>query len=203
MVDLEPAGVNTHGRRARADAAGLPLGSAAVQTLVPAPMDQVRRPCDPHLGAAKRRRRVGTMKRDILAIDSLGEQNHVFVLGTENHPVPIEAAEIGRRGQGGRRAMARDGDIGEKKPAVDRRDPRVFDSEFFQARCRARNRTSDTCVTERPSPHRTTRKCEMKVSRTRPSALRLTTRGSTGSIASSATQSITRPFARAPSAAEP
>ena len=35
-------------------------------------------------------------------------------------------------------------------------------------------------MTERPSPHRTTRKCEMKVSRTRPSALRLTTRGSSG-----------------------
>ncbi len=74
------------------------------------------------------------MKRDILPIDSLGEQNHVLVFGTENHPVPIEAAEIGRRGQCGRRAMARDGDIREIKPAVDRRDPRIFDTEFFEAR---------------------------------------------------------------------
>ena len=119
-------------RRAGADAAGFPLGAAAVQTLVPAPMDQIGRPRDPHLGPAERRRRVGAMRRHILPVDSLGEEHDVLVFGTEDHPVAIEAAEVGRRGQRGCRAMARDRDVGEVKPAVDRRDPWVLDAEFLQ-----------------------------------------------------------------------
>ena len=145
VVDFEPAVIDAHRRRARADAAGLPLAAAAVQALVPAPVDQVGRPRDPHLGAAERRRRVGSMKRDVLAIDSLREQDHVLVFRTENDPVAIEVAEIGRRGQRGRRAMARDRDISEEKPAVDRRDPRVFDSKFFQARVGQEPDVGDFC----------------------------------------------------------
>ena len=48
--------------------------------------------------------------------------------------MPIEALEVGRRGQRGSRAMTRDRDVREVITAVDRRDPRVFDAEFFEVR---------------------------------------------------------------------
>ena len=101
---------------------------------MPAPADQVGRPRHPHLGPAERRRRVRAVQRHELSPDFLREQHDVLVLGAEDDPVPLKVAEVGRRGQRRRRAMARDGDIREVIPAVQRRDPRVLDAEFLHLR---------------------------------------------------------------------
>ena len=101
------------------------------------PVDQVRRSCDPHLGPGERRPAHRPVERREGPVDPLREQDHVLVLGTEEDPVPLERAEVGRRRQGRRRAMPRHGYVGKVEPAVERGDPRILNPELLSLCLRA------------------------------------------------------------------
>ncbi len=88
--------------------------------------------------------------------DRLREEDHILVLGTEDDPVPLKRAEVDRGRPASRRgAMPRHGHIREVEAAVQRGDPRVFDSELLELRLRAERDVGDF-PGPRPSPQRTT-----------------------------------------------
>ena len=131
VIDFQPAARRAHRRRAGADAARLPRAAAAVERSMLAPVHEVRRARDPHLRTAERHGAHRPMQRDVVAVDALGQQHDVFVLGGEDDAVSLEGLEVGRRHQRRHHAVPRHGDIGDVVAIVHRRDPRVFDAELF------------------------------------------------------------------------
>ena len=194
-----------HGRsrasRASTRTGGVPAPTRPVSHSAPPPWRQSCRPQwiqvgrsrDPHLGPTERRRRVRPMKRD--------KVRRRTSLGTAPRPCSRGRRSSRADRNGGSRSlrpvrsppMGRDGDIGEVKPIAERRDPRDPRRQIPPSPSRAGTGRRSL---PRPTGHRrqrTTRKCEMKVSRTRPSALPFTTRGSSTSISLLASQSIVGP----------
>src|SRR5271165_1338253 len=98
------------------------------------PVDDVLGPGNPHLGTAKRSCRAGTVQGHVRPGDRLGKEDDVLVIAAEDSPLTREIAKIRSRGQSRRRPVARDRDVGEIVPTVERGDPWVLDTELFQLR---------------------------------------------------------------------
>ena len=107
------------------------------------PVDQVRRPRDPHLRPGEGRAADRPVERREGPADLLREQDHVLVLRAEDDPVPLERAEVGRGRQGRRRAVPRHGHVGEIEPAPQRGDPRVLDAVLLHLRLRTERDARD------------------------------------------------------------
>ena len=98
MVELDPAVIGLERYRRRAGAQLVPVAPTRQgQRLVAAPVDEVVAERDPDAEDAAERLRHRARECDVFAVDRLGEEHDVLVIGQEDDAFAFERAEVGRR----------------------------------------------------------------------------------------------------------